>query len=78
MTKITPEDLVRYAYNEASQRKTVLIQNALQTDWNLKKSYEKLLSSLESLNGINFSPRPESIKKILEYASKSRSSLAST
>ena len=43
MIKITPEDLVRYLYNETSEQKTAAIKAALQTDWNLQETYEKLL-----------------------------------
>lgn len=70
MIRITPEDLVRYLYNETSEQKTTLIKAALQTDWNLRESYEKLLNSHNDLNSIRFSPRPGSINRILEYASK--------
>jgi len=69
MIKFTPEDMVRYLYNETSEQKTASIKAALQTDWNLRETYEELASSLENLNGVNFSPRPETINKILEYAS---------
>ena len=41
MIKFTPEDLVRYLYNETSEQKTASIKAALQTDWNLRESYEK-------------------------------------
>lgn len=73
MTKITPEDLVRYLYNETSELKTASIRAALQTDWNLRESYENLLNSELNLNNIELSsPRAESVNKILEYASKKR------
>lgn len=77
MIKITPEDLVRYLYNETSERKTADIKAALQTDWNLKESYETLLNSKENLNNIHFSPRPESVNNILEYASKKHAEISS-
>ena len=57
MMKITPEELVRYLYNETSEQKTALIKAALQTDWNLRETYEKLVSSRNNLNEISFSPR---------------------
>lgn len=73
MTKITPEDLVRYLYNETSDRKTETIRIALQTDWDLRESYEKLVISEQNLDNIELSsPRPETVNKILEYASKKR------
>lgn len=77
MIKITQEDLVRYLYNETSDRKTAAIKAALQTDWNLRESYEKLLISQKNLNKIKFSPRTESIGKILEYASKKHAQVTS-
>lgn len=73
MTKITPEDLVRYLYNETSDRKTETIRIALQTDWDLRESYEKLVISEQNLDNIELSsPRPETVNKILDYASKKR------
>lgn len=73
MTKITPEDLVRYLYDETSEPKTASIKAALQTDWNLRESYENLVSSEQNLNKIKLSsPRAESVNKILDYASKKR------
>ena len=70
MIKITPEELVRYLYNETSEQKTAKIKAALQTDWNLRDTYEKLVSAHKNLNEIKFSPRTETVNKILEYASK--------
>lgn len=70
MTKITTEELVRYIYNETSEQKTAGIQAALQTDCSLRENYEKLLNSHKSLKEIKFSPRRETVNKILEYAAK--------
>lgn len=70
MIKITPEELVRYIYNETSEQKTEKIRAALQTDWNLRETYEKLLNAQKNLTKTKLSPKPETINKILEYASK--------
>ena len=76
MTTITPEDLVGYLYDETSEPKKALIKTALQTDWNLRESYENLVNSEQDLNKIELSsPRAESVNKILEYASKKRVSV---
>ena len=72
MTKITSEDLIRYLYNETSEKKSDDVRVALQTDWNLRESYEKLVNSKQNLNEIHLSPRVESVNKILEYASRKR------
>lgn len=77
MIKITPEDLVRYAYNETSEQKSAAIKADLQTDWNLRESYEKLLDTQKDLNTIKLSPRRESVNKILEYASKKHAQVTS-
>jgi hypothetical protein len=77
MITITPEDLVRYLYHETSEQKTAKIKAALQTDWNLRESYEKLLDSHKNLSSINLSPRVESVNKILEYASKKHAQVTS-
>lgn len=77
MIKITPEDLVRYSYNETSEQKSAAIKAALQTDWNLRESYEKILNSQKNLNSIKLSPRSESVNKILEYASKKHAQVTS-
>ena len=70
MMKITSEDLIKYVYNETSEQKGATIQAALQTDWSLREIYEQLLNSKSELNEIKFSPRRESVNKILEYASR--------
>jgi hypothetical protein len=70
MIKITPEELVRYLYNETSVQKTASIKAALQTDWNLRDTYDKLVSAQKNLKEITFSPETRSVDKILEYAAK--------
>lgn len=70
MIKITPEELVRYIYHETSDQKSAMIRAALQTDWNLRDTYDKLLSAHGKLDEIKVSPRKETLDKILEYASK--------
>ena len=77
MIKVTPEDLVRYLYNETSDQKSAAIKAALQTDWNLRESYEKLLNSHKNLNTIKASPRGESVNKILAYAAKKHAQVTS-
>lgn len=77
MIKITPEELVRYLYNETSEQKTAKIKAALQTDWNLRDTYDKLVSAHKNLNEVRFSPRKETVNKILEYASKKQEQVTS-
>jgi hypothetical protein len=70
MIKITSEELLRYLYKETSEQKAAIIRAALQTDWNLREAYEKLVNAAKNLNEISLSPRQETVNKILEYASK--------
>lgn len=70
MIKITPEELVRYLYKETSEQKTAQIKAALETDWNLRDTYNKLASAQNNLNEIKLSPATRTVDKILEYAAK--------
>ncbi len=77
MTQITQEDLVRYLYNETSDKKSELIREALETDINLRQSFEVLLLSKKNLEEIDLSPRPESVDRILQYAARDEKHLHS-
>lgn len=77
MNKITPEDLVRYLYNETSPEKTDRIKAALQIDNVLHDEYEKLKNTHSKLEEVKLSPRPETINSILEYAAKKQKQLHS-
>ena len=67
MNKFTQEDLVQYLYKETSEQKTAAIKAALDTDWNLRNSFEQLSSGLKDLEKVNLSPRNETIDKILQH-----------
>lgn len=77
MTHITPDDLVRYLYNETSAQKSELIREALETDMNLRETFNALLLSKKNLEETNLSPRPEAVDKILQYAAKQEKHLHS-
>jgi hypothetical protein len=64
----TPEDLVRYLYNETSPDKTAAIETALQEDWTLREKFEVLKASAQNLDKITESPRTEIILNVLNYA----------
>ena len=70
MTKFTPEDLVQYLYNETSVQKTAAIKAALDTDWDLRESFEQIIAGQRNLEEINLSPREEAVNKILQHTSK--------
>ncbi|MEO6812633.1 MAG: hypothetical protein ABI172_01790 [Ginsengibacter sp.] len=77
MITITQEDLVRYLYNETSEAKNAEIRASLQTDWDVREAFEKLLSTQHLLNEVRYSPRQQSIDRIMEYASKKQAQLHS-
>jgi hypothetical protein len=77
MNEITPEELVRYLYKETSVQKTARIEAALDSDWNLRETYEKLRIAHVNLPNTQLSPRPEAVNAILEYASKRNARVAS-
>ena len=64
----TPEELVRYLYNDISPEKAAVIDAALQEDWTLREKLEVLKASANNLDRIIESPRPEVILKVLNYA----------
>ena len=78
MIKITPEDLVRYLYNETFKQETAAIKTALQTDMNLRETFEELLSARQSLNEVKLSPGQRSFNKILKYTSKKQEQVPSS
>ncbi len=77
MNHITPDDLVRYLYNETSDKKSELIREALETDMNLRETFNALLLSKKNLEKTDLSPRPEAVDKILQYARKQEKHLHS-
>jgi hypothetical protein len=64
----TPEDLVRYLYNETSPETTAAIEAALLEDWTLREKFEVLKSSAQTLDKALESPRTEVILNVLNYA----------
>ncbi len=77
MTKFTQEDLLQYLYKETSEQKTAAIKVALETDWDLRDSFEKIISAQKNLENIHLSPRNETINKILEHIKKNQGQLFS-
>lgn len=70
MQSFTLEDLVQYMYNEASPEKMVAIKLALETDYNLREKLAVMATASKRLDALSFSPRKETIDKIIQYAKK--------
>lgn len=71
MAHYTSEDLIQYLYHETGEQETKAIEQALETDWNLKEQFEALKATKQGLDKLVSSPRPQSIMAILNYAKKS-------
>jgi hypothetical protein len=70
MHNFTPEDLLRYLYNETSPSQTAEIKAALDADWSLREKFEVITSARKRLEVLNLSPRQQTIDAILSYAEK--------
>lgn len=70
MTKtFTPDDLLRYLYEETTLEETLEIEKALQNDISLQEEYEQMQSDLGLLNEeLNYEPSDKCISHIMEYA----------
>ena len=64
----TPEDLLRYLYNDASPETSAAIEAALTDDWTLREKLEVLQASAGNLDKITESPRAEVILRVMNYA----------
>ena len=64
----TPEELIRYLYNETSIEKTAAIEAALREDWTLREKLEVLKASTQRLDTIMESPRMEVLQRVMNYA----------
>ncbi len=70
MNKFTDLDLVKFLYGEGSPKKLAAISGALETDWNLRDSFEQIASGQKILEEVHLSPREEVVNKILQYIPK--------
>ena len=78
MHNFSGEDLIQFMYNESSKEKTIAINAALQSDWNLKEMYQNLNESKQKLVPVRKSPRKQTIDSILDYAQKSLNQLTAS
>ncbi len=78
MHNFTQEDLLLYLYNETSQKQTVEIKAALETDWSLREKFEELKLAQKNLETLQMSPSQQTIDNILNYAEKAVSELSAS
>ena len=68
MNNFTPEDMIRFLYNEMNAEEKSALQLALESDWTLREKFEVLKQAVLSLDTIQYSPRPQAVYAILQYA----------
>jgi hypothetical protein len=69
MTKpFTPNDLVRYVYQEMSEGENEQLVQALREDGSLMQEYLDLLSTIEQLDELILEPSEKVVKGILRNA----------
>ncbi len=69
MTKtFTPDDLLRYLYEDTSSEETKEIEKALQNDISLQAEFEQLQSDMGLLNEVSYEPSERCISHIMDYA----------
>ena len=69
--KFTPNDLIRFLYQETSVADTMGIAEALLEDRALYEEYESLKGSFAQLPKAQFSPSHATIQNILRYSENS-------
>ncbi len=75
MQNFTPEDLIQYVYNETSPENYSAIKAALKTDFQLKETFDIIVSAQKSLETFQISPSEQSINTILLHAKKVQTKL---
>lgn len=65
MTKLfTPNDLIRYVYQEMPEVEQELLMQALRSDEKLMQEYVELLSAIEQLDQVQLQPSEKVVKAI--------------
>ena len=66
MQTIGTEELIQYLYNETTIEQNIRIQEAIETDWNIKEEYEMLLGTIAEMKKVSYSPSNQTIESILK------------
>lgn len=64
----TPNDLVRYIYQEMPEVEQELLMQALQSDDALMQDYVEMLSTIEQLDQVRLQPSEKIVKAIKQMA----------
>ncbi len=66
--QFTPNDLVRYIYQEMSEGESELLMQALQQDESLMQEYLEMLSTIEKLDQLTLQPSDKVVQAIYKKA----------
>ena len=64
----TQIDILQYIYNELDNEKSIIIEDALQDDVELREEYEQTIKVLGLLDRLSENPSPTTIDIIVEYS----------
>ncbi len=67
MAEVSTEELISHLYNEVSATRRDAIHKALQVDAELMETHQGLSETMQELSNVAYSPRKESIERILQY-----------
>lgn len=67
MNTIKTVDLIRFLYNETSNKENLLIESALAYDFKLKEEYNSLKEAIDELKSFSLSPSEQSVNRILSH-----------
>lgn len=69
MTKVfTPNDLIRYIYQEMTEGEQELLMQALHSDESLMQEYMEMLSAIESMDQLQLNPSEKVVQAIKSKA----------
>lgn len=66
----TNDLLVKYVFGQVSISEKFLIEEALDTSWEVYELYQTMVRSKRELPKVQFSPRKTTIQNILKYSSE--------
>ena len=64
----TPNDVIRYVYDETLEEENELIANLLLTDTEMQEFYYELLAVKNNLSKVFFGPSETTTQQILHYS----------
>ena len=73
---ITLENLVLYLYNETEMTDSVLIQNAIDTNYFVKEQFDELIETVKHLDSLIQSPGKNVVDHILNYSASMSATLS--